>query len=82
MGTLTIPSHSTYHGPDTVGHLEMFSVDNIIAEFRQNCPDILALLQCLGNSSEDDDSSKQAKIITFVHTYEMLLQGVGCTAYD
>lgn len=64
MGALTIPSHSTYHGPDTVSHLEMFSVDNIIAEFRQHCPDILALLQCLGNSSIDDDPSKQAKIIT------------------
>ena len=64
MGALTIPSHSTYHGPDTVSHLEMFSVDNIIAEFRQHCPDILALLQCLGNYSVDDDPSKQANIIT------------------
>lgn len=64
MGDLTIPNHSTYHGPDTVGHLDVFSVDNIIAEFRQHCPDILALLQCLGNSSVDDDPSKQSKIIT------------------
>ena len=64
MGALTIPSHSTYHGPDTVGHFDVFSVD-IIAEFRQHCPDILALLQLLGNSSVDnDDPSKQAKIIT------------------
>ena len=32
MGALTISSHSTYHGPDTVGHFDMFSVDNIITE--------------------------------------------------
>ena len=63
MGALTIPSHSTSHGPDTVGHFDVFSVD-IIAEFRQHCPNILALLQLLGNSSVDDDPSKQAKIIT------------------
>ena len=68
MRALTVPSHSTYHGPDTVGHLDTFSVDNIIAEFRQHCPDILALLQCLGNSSVDDDPSKQAKIITCLST--------------
>ena len=64
MGALTIPSHSPYHGPDTVGHFDMFSVDNIIAKFRQHCPDILALLECMGNSSVDDDPSKQANIIT------------------
>ena len=80
MGILTISSNSAYHGP--VGHLVMFSADSISAEFRQNCPDILTLLQCLGNSSVDDDPSKQAKMITFVHTDEMLLKSVGCTAYD
>ena len=64
MGALTVPSHLTYHGPDTVGHFDAFSNDNIIAEFRQHCPDILALLQCVGNLSEDDDHSKQAQITT------------------
>ena len=38
MGALMISSHSMYHGPHTVGHFDMFSVDNIIAEFRQHCP--------------------------------------------
>ena len=32
---LSSPSHSAYHGP---GHLGMFSVDDIFAEFRQHCP--------------------------------------------
>ena len=68
MGALTISSHSTYHGPDTVGHFDMFSVDNIIAEFRQHCPGVLALLECLGNSSVDDDPIKQAHIITCLST--------------
>lgn len=64
MGALAVPSHLTYHGPDTVGHLDAFSVDNIIAEFRQHCPDLLALLQYVGNSSNDDDPIKQAQITT------------------
>ena len=75
MGALMISSHSTYHGPDTVGHFDMFSLEIIIAEFRQHCPGILALLECLGNSSVDDDPSYQPSThYMFDYVDEMLFQ--------
>lgn len=59
MDTLMNPRHS---GPDTVEHLEAFSVDNIIAEFRQHCPNILEIFHSLAKSSEDDPN-REVKVI-------------------
>lgn len=44
-----------YHGPDTVGHLESFSLDECIAEFRVHAPDVVDLIGKLGNCSRHDD---------------------------
>ena len=63
MDSLINPSNVAFHGPDTVEHLESFSVDSIVGEFKECCPDILEIFHSLGKSS-DDDPNREAKIVT------------------
>ena len=51
------PSRSAYHGPDTVAHLECFSIDGIISDFRTHCPDVFELFNLLGRADRCDDPS-------------------------
>ena len=62
MNSLMNPSNVAFHGPDTVEHLESFSVDSIVGEFKECCPDI-EIFRSLGKSS-DDDPNREAKIVT------------------
>ena len=44
MDCLLNPRNDVYHGPSSIQHFEAFSVDKIIAEIRQQAPDIFRLL--------------------------------------
>ena len=61
------PRHLVFHGPDTVEHLEHFSIDSIISEFKQHAPYLHEMFQALGKSS-DDDPNREIKIITALCT--------------
>ena len=63
MEAILNPNNTVYHGPDTVEHLEQFSMDDIISEFKQNAPQLHELFQSLGNSS-NDTCENETKIIT------------------
>lgn len=52
-----------FHGPDTVEHLEHFSIDGVVSEFKQHAPYLHEVFQPLGKSS-DDDPNREIKIIT------------------
>lgn len=45
-----------YHGPDSVAHLEDFSVERMIAEVNQQAPDVLQLLSMLGRAPSFTDT--------------------------
>ena len=61
------PRHLVFHGPDTVEHLEHFSIDSIISEFKQHAPYLHEMFQSLGKSS-DDDPNREIKITTALCT--------------
>ena len=61
------PHHLVFHGPDTVEHLEPFSIDDVVSEFKQHAPDLHEVFQSLGKSS-DDDPNREIKIITSLCT--------------
>ena len=48
MEAMLNPDNIVYHGPDTVEHLEHFSMGDIISEFKQNAPQVHELFQSLG----------------------------------
>lgn len=48
LDTLTQPHNSVFHGPDTVQHLQTFSIENLISEFTQLAPHLYELLIKLG----------------------------------
>ena len=52
--SLLRPDMMSYHGPDTVAHLESFSLDNCITEFKDNAPDVVELIRQLGNCSRHE----------------------------
>ena len=49
------PSHSVYHGPDTLEHFHSFSVDGVISELRTHAPDVFRLFNLIGKSDRHDD---------------------------
>ena len=49
MQSLLNPNLTVYHGPDTTAHLQAFSLDSLIQEFTANAPDVMDLIQHLGN---------------------------------
>ena len=49
MQSLVNLDMQSYHGPDTVAHLENFSIDDCIAEFQANAPDVVELVRQLGD---------------------------------
>lgn len=55
MKSLAHPNKFCHHGPDTVAHLESFSLDTITEEIKENAPDVIELLQQLGDSSRHSD---------------------------
>ena len=61
------PHHLVFHGPDTVEHLEHFSIDDVVSEFKQHAPDLHEVFQSLGKSS-DDDPNREIKIFTSLCT--------------
>ena len=63
MEAMLNPDNIVYHGPDTVEHLEHFSMGDIISEFKQNAPQLHELFQSLGKSS-NDTCANETKIIT------------------
>ncbi len=56
MQSLLRPDRLCYHGPDTIEHLESFSLDAIIIEFSATAPDVMELVRQLGNCSRHDNS--------------------------
>ena len=66
LDTVMNPYHLVFHDPDTVEHLEHFSIYGI-SEFKQHAPYLHEVLQSLGKSS-DDDSNREIKIITSLCT--------------
>lgn len=44
MQELLHPMMASYHGPNTVGNLENFSLDVVMAEMKMNAPDVVELL--------------------------------------
>lgn len=56
MQSLLNPNLLAYHGPDSIEHLRGFSMDSIIEEFTMNAPDVMDLIQQLGNCSRHGDS--------------------------
>lgn len=66
LDALTRPHIAAYHGPDTVEHLQRFSMDTIIAEFVQYAPHLYQLLCQLGQGrcqSESVDTQKSTQAI-------------------
>lgn len=59
MQSLLRPDLLCYHGPDSIGHLEHFSLDTLIEECKVNAPDVLDLIKTLGNCSRHDDESDE-----------------------
>lgn len=64
MESLVNPCLLAYHGPDTLAHLHGFSLDTMIQEFTVIAPDIMALIQHLGNCSrhEGEEHLRIAKL--------------------
>ena len=50
------PTHSVYHGPDTLDHFHSFSVDGVISELRSHAPDVFRLFSLIGKTDGHDDS--------------------------
>ena len=47
LDTLTRPHNSAHHGPDTIEHLQKFSIETLTAEFTQHTPHLYELLKSL-----------------------------------
>ena len=56
MQSLLNPNKIAYHGPDTIAHLQGFSLDSLIEEFTANAPDVMDLIRQLGNCSTYEGS--------------------------
>ena len=63
LDALTLPHIAAYHGPDTVEHLERFSMDTITAEFVQHAPHLYQLLCQLGQGRCQSESQKSTQAI-------------------
>ena len=66
LDALTQRNVAAYHGPDTVEHLESFSMDTITAEFVQRAPHLYQLLCQLGQDqcqSQSLDMQKSTQAI-------------------
>ena len=48
MDQVMNPHFQIYHGPDSIAHLDDFSVERMIDEVNQQAPDVLQLLSMLG----------------------------------
>lgn len=48
MQSLVNPNMLAYHGPDTIAHLQCFSLDSMMDEFIVNAPDVMDLIRHLG----------------------------------
>ena len=75
MHCLMNPSHVAFHGPDTIEHLQNFSLDSIVAKFKQCCPDILKIFQSIGKSS-DHDPSRESKLCILMKSYSQKVLGI------
>ena len=64
MGRLS-SQNAVYHGPDTITHFNDFSVDHMIAEVKNQAPDVWQVLNNLGNTgrfSEDNEQHQLAQL--------------------
>ena len=70
MQSLLNPNMLAYHGPDTIAHLQGFSIDSIIEEFTTKAPDVMDLIRQLGNcgrfegTDSDDEKVRAATLRT------------------
>lgn len=59
-------------GPDTLEHLESFTIDSVLEELRTNAPDLLQLFETLGQTSRnvhgDDLAVEQVKSLVSICT--------------
>lgn len=60
-------SHLISEGPDTLEHLDSFSITTILNHVRREAPDLLRLFQTLGNSSRnlDDDGLAVEQLVVY-----------------
>lgn len=56
VAKLMNPAHCVHHGPDTLDHMEKFSLDAIITEIRAHAPDVFRLINVIGGSDRLADS--------------------------
>ena len=63
LDALTQRNVAAYHGPDTVEHLERFSMDTITADFVQHAPHLYQLLCKLGQGRCQSDTQKSTQAI-------------------
>ena len=72
------------HSPDTLEHLEYFTIDSVLAELHRYAPDILQLFETLGQTSSnihgDDVAVEQIKglvsICTLLNTRTQRAKGL------
>ena len=65
IGSLLSSQNAAYHGPDTITHFNDFSMDHVIAEVKNQAPDVWQLLNNLGNTgrfSEDNEQHQLAQL--------------------
>ena len=66
MKSLANPSFHIHHGPDTVAHLQSFSLESILQELSANAPDVLELIEQLGDCGRCDHDDNQKHIVILV----------------
>ena len=63
LQSLIHPDMMSFHGPDTLSHLENFSVDGIIEELRDHAPDVLALVEDIGKCGRFEDQPSSHTVL-------------------
>ena len=59
MQTLIDPGLFVHHGPNTIAHLDEFSIDHILREVNDNAPEVMALLHQMGNCKRFGEGESQ-----------------------
>lgn len=75
---LMSPSNAVYHGPNTIQHFTDFSMEALIAECNQHAPDLLRLLNELGQTDRHRPEEGETSIAGQVKTLMSLFTLVKC----
>ena len=62
IGKLLSSSLSVFHGPNTIEHLEEFSVDAVIADLQTNAPDVVQLFNMFRQTNRHDEGHELATL--------------------